>query len=86
MNAPDKELNWPTLVSYTWPGKVEWTSAMLAGLETEVSATLSMSGGHSVVAVSLVCALFTSSPTRRGILYLSPATMPSATQVGQNLS
>lgn len=83
MNAPDKELNWPTLASSTWPGKVEWTSVTLAGLETEVSATLSMSGGHSAAAVSLVCALFTFSPTRQDIPFLSPAMMPSATQVGQ---
>lgn len=83
MNAPDKELNWPTLVSSTWPGKAEWTSVTLAGWETEVFATLSMSGGHSAVAVSLVCALYTFSPTRRDIPSLSRAMMPSATQVGQ---
>lgn len=80
-HAPIRELNWPQLVSSTWPGRVGWTSVTPAGWETEASVTQSMFVGHSVEGVCWGCELFTSIQTRQDTHFLSPAMTPSATQV-----
>lgn len=84
-HALNRELSWPTRVSSTWPGRVGWMSVTPAGWETGVSATPSTFVGHSVEGVFLGCELFTSTRTRRDTHFLSPAMMPSATQVGHHL-
>lgn len=78
----NRELSWPTPVTSTWPGRVGWMCATLAGWETGVSGTPSTFVGHNVEGVFLGCELFTSTQTRQDTHFLSPATMPSATQVG----
>lgn len=80
-----RELSWPPQVSCTWPGRAGWMSATPAGWPTGASAIPSTFVGRSAVGVCWGCALFISTQTRQDTRFLSPATTPSATQVGHLL-